>query len=558
MTPGNLDTLIRREVKLLHNGQRNESSDFLVWYLINFFRLDEENAALSVCDSPNDKGIDGIVVDDINNEIYIFQTKYSPNILAAQGDNDLRNFAGSSRWFDNPDNINQLDSSFASNELKSLIKRVKIFEALSKEYEVYQVFVTNKRFDTHGTDYIKIAGDNFTPYDIDKLAKEYLYTGKSDSVIDKFTIDIESGNLISGTIDNVEYFITPIKVSDLVRLKGINDKTLFAKNVRYSLGRTRVNKEIRKTIAIANDHKKVILFHNGITLIAEKIIKGDKTIEIENYSIVNGCQSTVSFFENQDKITDDLKVLIKLIKVDKDTRISQQITYFTNNQNSISLRDLKSNEKFQQDIQTQFKTLSSNKILYNIKNGEDETGYSEVIPNDYAAQLITSFQLNAPHTTHQKSEIFTENYNTIFNKNINAYYIYVLHKMFEGIRSKMDSVEHEGVKSYKTVHFFFMYLFKLIIEKDPEGKLMISNPEAFYTKYRDKDLKDKFAKLFSVIVPDFNYLIKEQEEKSEYYDYKNEFRNAQKIKEIADKLLVDYQKSINRHPEDSLEKILSV
>lgn len=556
MTPDKLDTLIREEVILLHNGKRNESADFLIWYLVNFFRLDEENAALAVCDSPNDKGIDGIVVDDINSEIYIFQTKYSPNILAAQGDNDLRNFAGACRWFDNSENINLLDNSFASSELKSLIKRVNIFDALSKGYEVYQVFVCNKRFDTHGTDYIKIAGSNFISYDIDKLAKEYLYTGQSESVIDKFTINIEPGNHISGTIDKVEYYITPIKVSDLVRLKGINDKTLFAKNVRYSLGRTRVNKEIRKTLAIPNEHKKVMLFHNGITLIAENIKKEEKTIEIENYSIVNGCQSTVSFFENQDKITDDLKVLIKLIKVEKDTRISQQITYYTNNQNSISLRDLKSNEKFQQDIQTQFRELSNNKILYNIKNGEDINGYEEIIPNDYAAQLITAFVLSAPHTTHQKSEIFTENYNVIFNKKINAYYIYLLDSMFQGIRLKVDSIDHEGVRSYKTVHFFFLYLFKLILEKDVEGKVLISDPEKFFTKYKGKNLQDKFSKLFSVIVPDFNYLIKEQENKGEYYDYKNEFRNAQKVKEIADKLLVDYQKSINRHPEDSFEKIL--
>ena len=71
---------------------RDESAAFLIWFLKNFFRLEEQDAVDSVCDHKNDKGIDGIYVDDEEEVIYLFQSKFSPNDDQDQGDNDIRNF----------------------------------------------------------------------------------------------------------------------------------------------------------------------------------------------------------------------------------------------------------------------------------------------------------------------------------------------------------------------------------------------------------------------------------------------------------------------------------
>jgi hypothetical protein len=42
---------------------RLESRAFLAWYLENYYRLTGDDAEDSVCDGPDDKGIDGIYVD---------------------------------------------------------------------------------------------------------------------------------------------------------------------------------------------------------------------------------------------------------------------------------------------------------------------------------------------------------------------------------------------------------------------------------------------------------------------------------------------------------------
>ena len=118
---------MREEVADYHVG-RGESAAFLIWFLENFFRLERQDAIDSVCDQTNDKGIDGIFVDDDDEIIYLFQSKYSPIDGQDQGDSDIRNLVGARQWFVNEESINALISSTASRDLKSLVKESKVLE----------------------------------------------------------------------------------------------------------------------------------------------------------------------------------------------------------------------------------------------------------------------------------------------------------------------------------------------------------------------------------------------------------------------------------------------
>lgn len=92
MNISEFDTKLRKEVSQFILDGRVESSAFLVWYIKNFFRLEETEAIQSVCDSINDKGIDGIFLDEDEEQIYIFQSKFSPLSGRDQGDVDIREF----------------------------------------------------------------------------------------------------------------------------------------------------------------------------------------------------------------------------------------------------------------------------------------------------------------------------------------------------------------------------------------------------------------------------------------------------------------------------------
>jgi hypothetical protein len=77
-----------------HAIGRGESAAFLIWFLENYFRLEHDDAIGSVCDQVNDKGIDGIYVDEEDETVYLFQSKYSPLNNQEQGDRDIRDFVG--------------------------------------------------------------------------------------------------------------------------------------------------------------------------------------------------------------------------------------------------------------------------------------------------------------------------------------------------------------------------------------------------------------------------------------------------------------------------------
>jgi hypothetical protein len=68
----------------------SESAAFLNWFLENIFRLDDTTAQDSICDAPNDKGIDGIYVDHAEQEVLFFQSKLRQNPTATLGDTDLK------------------------------------------------------------------------------------------------------------------------------------------------------------------------------------------------------------------------------------------------------------------------------------------------------------------------------------------------------------------------------------------------------------------------------------------------------------------------------------
>ncbi|MBK8780200.1 MAG: AIPR family protein [Anaerolineales bacterium] len=285
--------------------------------------------------------------------------------------------------------------------------------------------------------------------------------------------------------------------------------------------------------------------------------KKENKIIIKNYSIVNGCQSTLSFYESKGLLSENINILLRIIQTGDQDRLSQNITYYTNNQNAISLKDLKSNDKVQQDLQIEFNKLFSGEILYKIKSGEDEKGFSRVIENDFAAQLITAFYLKEPHTAHQKAEIFASNYTKIFNRHIDASYIFLLAEMYRAIDEKNILIEDEGIRTYKLTRFFFVYVFRLIFDDDPVGKELLSNPSKFLEKYQSKYF-DAFSKLFQLLILDFNYNIKSEKDNNQgYFDYKNSLRNAEKTKEMSAEVVKAYKRHLVHHQEDSFSSLMS-
>lgn len=548
---------LNNEVNRWAQSSGSQSRAFLKWFLVNYFRIDEDMAPDYICDNPGDKGIDGIYTDDISGDAFVFQCKYSESPGATQGDSDLRNFAGVKAWFESPENIQTLDNSLANQELKALVNGLGLTEKLKQGYKINLIFATNKVFNDDASDYVKVAGEYFDAWDLNRLFTTYTYAGKDKPVQGKFSFSVEKDNIIYQDVPpDIQVLVFPAKATDIVSLEGIQDASLFDKNVRYGLGKTRINREIAKTLQTSSEHDMFFLYNNGITIICESIKLHDKELEIENYAVVNGCQTVLTLYESRDNFDDSIKVLVRIIRTGADEALSERITYYNNNQNAISPRDLKSRDKVQQDIQKQFFDYFSNKILYNIKRGELEQGYDIVIRNDFAAQLIASFILKEPYTAHQKTQIFTENYYRIFSRHISPQLVFLLYEIYRNVDKNCASIKNAGARDYKTTRFFFIYLFREIFDKDEIGSKLLLDADSFYKTYKDK-YEGAFDKLSQMLVLDFNNYVADQEEDNQYFDYKNILRNAQMTERMARQIITDYSKGLIHHPEERFSKLLS-
>ncbi len=186
------------------------------------------------------------------------------------------------------------------------------------------------------------------------------------------TFDVFGLDCAEYQIEDVKVVFAPLKGTELIGLDGIASSELFAWNVRGSLGRTKVNKDIGRSIDDPGEHKNFLLYHNGLTVLCQQLEREGDKITISKYSVVNGCQSLTSLFDHRNKITDDLRILTRLIELPPEHPLAEKITHHSNNQNPINARDLQSNSTIQRRLQNECDNLYSGQVFYRIKRGEPD------------------------------------------------------------------------------------------------------------------------------------------------------------------------------------------
>lgn len=154
------------------NPKRSESASFLIWYLEKYYRLDALDATDAVCDQSNDKGVDGIFVDDSDQTIIIFQSKISQKINSSIGDAALRTFDGTLNQFKTADSIKHVADSAGENQVAALIKRLDLVNKIGS-YDVRGEFLVNLDLDHNGKDFLTGA-PNITFVGRSKLLSSYI------------------------------------------------------------------------------------------------------------------------------------------------------------------------------------------------------------------------------------------------------------------------------------------------------------------------------------------------------------------------------------------------
>jgi hypothetical protein len=227
---GKLIKLIARQTE----KGRSESASFLNWFLENIYRLNDVDADDAICDESNDKGIDGIFVDNANQEVHFFQSKITQKDGRTLGDSDLKAFSGALAQFATPESIDLVLAGNANVDLKRILLRQNVRSLIADGYRVVGVFVTNQDPDHNCLEYIQHV-DNIIIYDRNTIALEYVDFDADEGVKGCFEFDISyAGCLEMSGGENIKIFMAPVRAADLVQLSGIVDTTLFKQNVRLT------------------------------------------------------------------------------------------------------------------------------------------------------------------------------------------------------------------------------------------------------------------------------------------------------------------------------------
>ena len=180
-------------------------------------------------------------------------------------------------------------------------------------------------------------------------------------------------------------------------------KSIFYENVRDWQDYNPVNIEIRGTLESAQQRQRFALMNNGVTIISSTLRATGNRFHLEDYQIVNGCQTSHVLFDQRANLDDTVLIPLRLIAT-RDDELIAAIVKATNRQTAVKEEQLLALNDFQKKLEVFFGSFEESRRLfyerrsrqYNTVPGIEKTRIV-TLPNlirAYAALL-----LEEPHRT---------------------------------------------------------------------------------------------------------------------------------------------------------------
>jgi len=206
--------------------------------------------------------------------------------------------------------------------------------------------------------------------------------------------------------------------------------SLFYDNVRHWQEWNPVNSEIRNTLSQKKDRVYFPLFNNGVTIVAKKIKPTGNKFLLEDYQIVNGCQTSYVLHESKEYLSDEINIPIRLIATE-DQEIKNMIIKATNRQTQVSDDQLFALTDFPKKLEDYFPSFDASKRLYYERrsrqyNSVDGVEKVRFVNMTTLVRAFASFFLNLPHRTTRNYKALLKSIGTeIFNidHKLDPYYV---------------------------------------------------------------------------------------------------------------------------------------
>ncbi len=505
---------IKKDIKESYYQQNfpNDGQRFIAWYLRNIYLRDMNQAKDEITDGKDDKQIDAVFIDDDNSKIFIMQGKF---IGSDKVDSEpLREVLSS--WIHIKDLVRLQE--VANEQLKR--KLSEIATALEDEYDISFELVTTAKLTNAALQDLATFQKNIADIadgtveviatinlvDQEELERRYNLALERDNPVINHELQLEEGRYLSTNIAGAKVIIAAIPLKECIKIPGINDGTLFQKNVRQSLGMSNsVNKGISKTIW-GEDSKDFFFFHNGITAICNNMELKSNKLSVRGLSIVNGCQSLTTILSNSEKVKtlNDAYVMFRFYEIPQRTR-ADKISTFTNSQSSVKPRDLRSNDRRVLNLKRLFEQKYPQGYFIT-KRGEKAPADKNL---DYSLDLtnlgkyLISWHSQRPNIAYSETKIFDKYFETLFKRtylpeNAQALNLWMreIMKAWTPANPLHFNESLLAMKAYATFHQ--LYAVSMCFNTMNNKLDKVPTPDLCYTQAKSKELVGKIVGISGV------------------------------------------------------------
>jgi len=409
-----------------NNPEKQRSLAFVLLCASTALELEMEEAAELLTEGGNDAGVDALhlgEVDDGEFTVTLFQGKYKHKDLNGTAhfpENGVKNA------------LNMLATLFDPGKKVALNPRLepRIEEVRSLIRDGYipsvRLLLCNNgtRWNGQAQDWIEqsgLSGDQvqWIHYNHDNIVA---VLQRRKAVDDRLQLH---GKAVIEEFNYRRVLIGKVSVREIAELFNRHGDLLLERNIRRYLGMhaNRVNSAIHDTLLDPHKRQNFYFYNNGITMICRKFahnaLQGDNyQLRLENIQIINGgqtCKTIEQTFNSHGELDSqaaDTYVLIRLYELaDDDRDFVREITYATNSQNPVDLRDLRSNDDYQRQLET---ALAGFGYTYKRQREEGSSG-SQVIASSVAAEAVLAIWRRKPHQAKfMRREHFGKLYYDIF------------------------------------------------------------------------------------------------------------------------------------------------
>lgn len=424
--------------------------------LETLFALSPEEISESIPDGPNDRGVDAVVLQELNEGdiVHLFQVKHVTEFNKA-----TNNFPSSE--------IDKL-LSFISDLLQKHPNLEKTCNPLlwGKVQEIWEAF-------EHGTPsfVVHLAGNLGPLISTERERLQQSLKQYRSFSVKEHTLESLAGLLLDFKVPKIDrqirlvdnqYFervdgnirglIATVQAADLVELiRNPDDPSsvlleIFDENVRvYLTNKNRINRRIIQS-ALSESNSEFWYLNNGITMTCESMEypPGMRAplLRMRNVQIVNGGQTSNDLFEAASTNPEKFRNVLVLIRVyeTRQREMSLKIAESTNSQTPIRSRDLRSNDEIQRKLEESFLNLG---YFYERKaNQYKDEDKSRRLDALSAGQTYVAYMLEMPSVAGKdRGKIFGDMYETIFNEELTAEALLTPLQIFRPIEAKKRSLE---------------------------------------------------------------------------------------------------------------------